>query len=155
MPNTMPACKMRRMEPRAAIAAWRKKFGWNQSELARNLQPPVTPQTVQQWEKEGGTTPSGASLRALAALFGTTPAGVLAGPDAPATAASKAVGDDRMEISVSAFIALTSELTLLKQRVMELEGGAQGPPEAGDTTQELINATPGHTVERRVKDRRK
>lgn len=154
MPNTMPACKMRRMEPRAAIAAWRKKFGWNQSELARLLQPAVTPQAVQQWE-ENDTTPSGKSLRALAALFGTTPAGVLAGPDAAPQATTRALGDNRMEISVSAFLELTQELALLKQRVRQMEADHNSRPDAGETTQELIKATPGHTVERRVRDRRK
>lgn len=50
------------------IAAAREARGWNQSELARRLK--ITPQTVQLWERPGGTAPKRVRARQVAELLG-------------------------------------------------------------------------------------
>lgn len=52
------------------ITRAREQKGWSQTDLAKLLK--VTPQTVQLWEREGGTAPKRARAKQVAELLGLT-----------------------------------------------------------------------------------
>lgn len=67
------------MELGTRIAHYRQLAGMNQSELARKFDPPLTPQTVQAWEKGGGIRP--AKFEALAEALGISLGQLLLGDE--------------------------------------------------------------------------
>lgn len=79
MTPTSRAFKLCAVEMWQRIAEARARAGLSQSELARQVG--VKPQSVQQWEKKGGTAPRGHRLNKIADTLGVTRAWLLGVPE--------------------------------------------------------------------------